>query len=44
MSNHGFARVSGYHLAILPYAPCCYRQSPADNRTLMLEHSMTTTF
>ena len=39
MSEHIFARISGYHLTILPLAPFEYRQSADDDHLLILSHT-----
>ena len=43
MSEHVFARISGYHLTILPLAPFEYRQSADDDHLLVLSHTTSPT-
>jgi hypothetical protein len=43
MSEHVFARISGYHLTILPLAPFEYRQSADDDFLLFLSHTTSST-
>jgi hypothetical protein len=43
MSEHVFARISGYHLTILPLAPFEYRQSTDDDHLLLLSHTTSST-
>ena len=43
MSQHVFARISGYHLTIVPLAPFEYRQSADDDHLLVLSHTTSST-
>ncbi len=43
MSEHVFARISGYHLTILPLVPFEYRQSVDDDHLLVLSHTASST-
>lgn len=43
MTEHVFARISGYHLTILPLAPFECRQSADDDHLLTLSHTTSST-